>query len=53
MSARLDWALHAGAGFWVGFGAGLTALIAWLAWMASEEERASHEGWPYPPDEGD
>lgn len=57
MNRRLDWALHAGAGFCVGFWGGLAALAAWLAWMAYKEELQDEQqegairglagqGWP-------
>lgn len=43
---RLDWMLHASAGFWVGFWGGLVALAIWLAWMASkDDDDATYEGW--------
>jgi GTP-dependent phosphoenolpyruvate carboxykinase len=34
----LNWLLHAGGGFWVGFWGGMAALICWLAWMAKRQE---------------
>lgn len=54
MKRRLDWALHAGAGFCVGFWGGMAALVAWLAWMAHKEELLEEQairdhvgqGWP-------
>lgn len=57
LKRRLDWALHASAGFAVGFWSGMAALAAWLAWMAYKEELQDEQqerairdhvgqGWP-------
>jgi hypothetical protein len=38
MKRHLDWALHAGGGFVIGFYGGLTALTIWIIYLAKRQE---------------